>query len=94
MGGHRPIPCKIPSPDIYKVENVPQLLKCQQKLAEIGLKDPWLRNMVWHYHEKSMFRRALRHLRGIPSGVGFFLITIAVENYFGISYEPRHDEDH
>ena len=34
---------KCPDYKIYKVENAPDLLKVQEKLAAKGLKDPWLR---------------------------------------------------
>jgi len=41
MGGSS-VP-KIPDYRIYKVEDAPDLLKTQEKLAQHGLKDPWLR---------------------------------------------------
>ena len=36
---------KFKSPDykIYKVENAPYLVETQERLAKLGLKDPWLR---------------------------------------------------
>lgn len=34
---------KIPDYRIYKVEDAPQLVEVQNKLARHGLKDPWLR---------------------------------------------------
>lgn len=34
---------KAPDWRIYKVENAPELLEVQEKLARRGLKDPWLR---------------------------------------------------
>ena len=33
----------------FKVENAPELVKVQSRLAQRGLKDPWLRNEVWRY---------------------------------------------
>ena len=37
---------KCPDYKIYKIENAPDLLKVQQKLAAKGLKDPWLRYLM------------------------------------------------
>jgi hypothetical protein len=37
-----------PDYKIYKVENAPELLKIQQKLAEKGLKDHWLRYIFYY----------------------------------------------
>ena len=34
---------KIPDYRSYKVEDAPELVKLQQKLAKHGLKDPWIR---------------------------------------------------
>ena len=47
--GHHEPPYKIPDYRIYKVEDSPRLLKVQQKLAEKGLSDPWLRyNIIFN----------------------------------------------
>jgi len=47
LGGHK---LHIPDHSIYKVnEHTPELLDLQRKLAEKGLKDPWIRNEVWRY---------------------------------------------
>lgn len=45
MGGHDHHTEKMEIPDyrIYKVEDCPELLKIQERLAQKGLKDPWLR---------------------------------------------------
>lgn len=45
MGGGHDNHHKIEIPDyrIYRVEDSPDLLKVQRKLAQLGLKDPWLR---------------------------------------------------
>jgi len=100
MGGHGHQPYKIPNPDIYKVEDVPELKKVQENLAKKGLKDPWLRNHVWRYQlnaPHSSFKRAVISLtRGWKIGVPTFLITIAVEQYFGIDYSGHghHGDDH
>lgn len=44
-GGHHDHPPKIVIPDwrIYKVEDIPELVRVQKILAVKGLKDPWLR---------------------------------------------------
>lgn len=98
MGGHKAQPYNIPNPEIYKVEDVPQLKRVQEKLAKKGLKDPWLRNHVWRYQStQSPFMRGVVCLtRGWKVGIPAFLITIAVEQYFGIDYSGHghHDEGH
>lgn len=97
MGGHKFQPYKMPDPDIYKVEDVPELKRVQEELAKKGLKDPWLRNHVWRYHgTQSQFMRILVCLtRGWRVGVPAFLLTIGIEQYFGIDYgHEHHDESH
>ncbi|CAK9821543.1 NADH dehydrogenase [ubiquinone] 1 beta subcomplex subunit 3 [Anthophora retusa] len=102
MGGHGHghglgVPYTVPSPDIYKVEDVPELLRVKEKLAAKGLKDPWLRNEVWRYTALpgTPFSRAFRGFtRGAILGIPAFLITIGVEQALGISYEPEHDDHH
>ncbi|KAK9306411.1 hypothetical protein QLX08_002924 [Tetragonisca angustula] len=97
--GHEP-ELEIPSPDIYKVENVPELKLVQDELAKLGLKDPWLRNEVWRYTAFPGTSHTLRVIRGITKGmiVGFaaFLVTLGVEHTFGITYKGEHhgDGDH
>lgn len=44
MGGHHgPKPPKIPDWRMYKVEDVPDLVRLRQCLHSVGLKNPWLR---------------------------------------------------
>ena len=44
MGGHHHGPPYIvPDWTKYKIENAPELLDVQEKLAKSGLKNPWLR---------------------------------------------------
>jgi NADH dehydrogenase (ubiquinone) 1 beta subcomplex subunit 3 len=43
MGGHHEPEIQIPDYRIYKVDNVPELVKVKNILATEGLKDPWLR---------------------------------------------------
>ncbi|XP_052813628.1 NADH dehydrogenase [ubiquinone] 1 beta subcomplex subunit 3-like [Mya arenaria] len=47
MGGGTKM--NIPDYKIYKVEDVPELKRFQERMAKEGLKDPWLRNHVWKY---------------------------------------------
>ncbi|XP_033205097.1 NADH dehydrogenase [ubiquinone] 1 beta subcomplex subunit 3 [Bombus vancouverensis nearcticus] len=97
MGGHDH-GYKIPSPDIYKVEDVPQLKMVQEELAKLGLKDPWLRNEVWRYTGLPGKSHFLRVFKGVTTGMltGFaaFLVTIGIEQYFGITYGKHHDKHH
>ncbi|EZA52527.1 hypothetical protein DMN91_006410 [Ooceraea biroi] len=88
--GHKP-PYEIPDPSIFKVEDVPDLKRVQEQLAKKGLKDPWLRNYVWRY-EKRPYNTVKTLLRGARVGVPLFLITIAVEQYFGIDYSGHHHD--
>lgn len=96
--GHEP-PYKIPSPDIYKVEDVPDLKRYQEQLAKEGLKDPWLRNVVWRYQLPGtpVSRACTVLFRGSKIGIPAFLLTIAAEQYFGIDYHghaDHHGDDH
>ncbi|XP_076375502.1 NADH dehydrogenase [ubiquinone] 1 beta subcomplex subunit 3 [Megalopta genalis] len=93
MGHGDEIP-KVPSPDVYKVEDVPELMMVREELAKKGLKDPWLRNEVWRYHDLRMpLKKQSRIIwsRGLMLGIPAFLITIAVEKYYGIEYKEKHD---
>ena len=36
----------------YKVDGIPELEKHRSKLANKGLRDPWIRNQVWLYDPK------------------------------------------
>ncbi|KAL0110851.1 hypothetical protein PUN28_014060 [Cardiocondyla obscurior] len=102
MGGHdahHKAPYTIPSPDIYKVGDVPELKRVEEELAKRGLKNPWLRNDVWRYktRQQPRFKSGFIALtRGMRIGIPAFLITIAVEKYFGIDYSHGHhgDEHH
>merc|ERR1712071_25147 len=56
MGGHGVM--KVPDWKIYKVENIPELMKVQEALAKKGLSDPWLRNEVWRYQQSEWAPRS------------------------------------
>ncbi|XP_033219407.1 NADH dehydrogenase [ubiquinone] 1 beta subcomplex subunit 3 [Belonocnema kinseyi] len=90
--GHGP-PYKVPSHEIYKWEDVPELKKMQEKLAKLGLKDPWARNEVWRYHKGygTQLSRGLNCLfRGWRVAIPAFIITIAAEKALGINYGGGH----
>lgn len=67
---------KIPDYSIYKVtkEKTPKLWQFQEKLAREGLKDPWLRNLVWRYEKSNIpfLKRYSCIIVGIIAGFGVF----------------------
>ncbi|XP_044009127.1 NADH dehydrogenase [ubiquinone] 1 beta subcomplex subunit 3 [Aphidius gifuensis] len=96
--GHHEPPYVVPKPEIYRVEDAPELMKLQADLAKIGLKDPWARNNAWRFHPKygTVWTRMAQHFwRGVPTGLALFGLTLAVENYLGIDYHPwLHHDNH
>lgn len=48
--GHHVEDFKVPDWRKYKVENAPELVNVQNRLAKLGLKDPWLRFFNIFYH--------------------------------------------
>lgn len=95
MGGHgNGHEIKIPSPDTYKIENCPDLVKFQERLAKEGLKDPWLRNEVWRFDPAfGTYRsRALLLLRGWKLGVAATIITIGIDYLLAMGKEDQHDK--
>lgn len=96
MGGHNITPPPVPDPSNYKVEDSKYLMNVQRRLAEKGLKDPWLRNHVWRCH----LNRGIKHPKwflldlftyGWKIWVPLVGITIGVEHFLGIDY---HVHDH
>jgi len=93
------------SPDwrIYKVENAPELLTVQNRLAKLGLRDPWLRNEVWRFDKQFGYvpRRTLL-LRNVTStlkwGFAFFVGTVLLETgynkIFGKGDSHGHGHGH
>ncbi|VDK58668.1 unnamed protein product [Anisakis simplex] len=84
-------PFKIPNYTIYNnYREFPQLAAHEQRLAQIGLKDPWIRNYVYLYDKHyphvegqwAHFKKLI--LRGWKGGVGFAAAVIAIEE--GYSY--------
>ncbi|XP_022900050.1 NADH dehydrogenase [ubiquinone] 1 beta subcomplex subunit 3-like [Onthophagus taurus] len=68
------VPYKIPSYKIYKVEDVPLLMKTQKALQAQGLCDPWLRNEVWRYTEKEFLSEKSRFRKTFFSGLGIGIV--------------------
>ena len=100
MGGdhhHVQIP-KVPDPSIYKIEDSELLMDIQKRLADKGLKDPWLRNYVWRTQLPKKFSNPKWVLlKGFTYGwqiwVPALAITFAVESFLGIDYN-HHGHDH
>lgn len=88
MGHDHGIP-KVPNPEQFKVEDVPELMQVRKLLAERGLTNPWLRNEVWRYRSVPFTRKQeiiLNSKRGLVVAIPLFILTLAVEKYFGIDY--------
>ncbi|KJH52625.1 hypothetical protein DICVIV_01210 [Dictyocaulus viviparus] len=86
MGHGHQEPFKIPHYSIYNnYRDFPELANHEKRLAQIGLRDPWIRNYVF------LFDREYPHVRGqwdllkrviMPGwkwGVGFSLALITIE---------------
>ncbi|XP_054167993.1 NADH dehydrogenase [ubiquinone] 1 beta subcomplex subunit 3-like [Oppia nitens] len=75
--------CHIPDYKQYRVNDIPQLLDVQKKLAARGLKDPWLRNEVWRYDPKNWGTKTWRIwglvAPGLLYGFGLFLVVVVCE---------------
>lgn len=96
MGGGHDHHHKVEIPDyrIYKVEDVPELVRVQKNLAKLGLKDPWLRNEVWRYNVKEFgtlnSRVKTTVFRGFKYGFGAFVITTLLETAYEKMYPDTH----
>ncbi|XP_027201702.2 NADH dehydrogenase [ubiquinone] 1 beta subcomplex subunit 3 [Dermatophagoides pteronyssinus] len=91
----------IPDYKIYKVEDAPELLTIQRRLAARGLKSHWLRNEVWRYNRKQFGTEAWRIASLITYGwkyaVPLLIVTAIYENYFnkdGHHGGGGHHDDH
>lgn len=89
---HKPKKMELPDYRIWKIEGTP-LEEVQQKLAEKGLRDPWLRNEAWRYmgeYAKPVtMRQAL--FRGFKWGFLAFAVSLGVEYAF---FPPKKDDHH
>ncbi|CAL1286352.1 unnamed protein product [Larinioides sclopetarius] len=93
MGGHNMELPKVPDYRIYKVEDVPQLMRTQRMLAQHGLKDPWLRNEVWRYPPKTQKPwnvYNLVFLRKIKLGFALAVLTVIGEKTYHHFYPEEH----
>lgn len=98
MGGHHHHhPPPVPDWRSYKAEDIPELRKLQQRLAKHGLKDPWIRNVVWRFDPSwgtPFSRLGTYFFRGfLRVGLPAFLLTIAAEKAFG-GDDHHHDGEH
>lgn len=91
-GHHEPY--KIPDYRIYKVEDVPELVKVQKALGAQGLRDPWLRNEVWRFNTKDFGtfnnRVYLSVFRGFKVGFAAFVATALIT----YAYEKANPSEH
>ncbi|XP_022909740.1 NADH dehydrogenase [ubiquinone] 1 beta subcomplex subunit 3 [Onthophagus taurus] len=99
MGGHgHGEPYTVPDYRIYKVENVPELLKTQRALAAQGLKDPWLRNEVWRYDVKAFGTEKMKlsktFFTGFKWGVLAVIVTLAGTAAYDKAFPPKHGHGH
>lgn len=89
-------PYEIPDYQKYRVEDVPKLKALQERLAREGLKDPWLRNLVWRYDPAfgtPWTRTKVFFFRGFKWGLLAFAITIAGEKAYDM-YAPSSNKGH
>lgn len=80
----------------YKVTTAPELNEVQQRLAAIGLKNPWLRNEVWRFDRKmwgSPMDRYLFPFRTLKYGVAAFIVTEILFNTIWKEEEHHHEEE-
>merc|ERR1712058_52512 len=88
MGGGAQ-PHGIPDWRIYsqdKVAEVPELMKHKQRLAALGLKDPWIRNEIWKFmptneHVPWYAGPWKVMLRGFGKASAAMLLTIAIDKW-------------
>uniref|UniRef100_A0A0K0DPS4 NADH dehydrogenase [ubiquinone] 1 beta subcomplex subunit 3 n=1 Tax=Angiostrongylus cantonensis TaxID=6313 RepID=A0A0K0DPS4_ANGCA len=103
MGHDHHEPFKIPHYSIYNnYQQFPELANHEKRLAQIGLKDPWIRNYVYLYDREyphvrgkwNHFKRLI--LPGWKAGVGIAFALIAVEEgyqyarYGTTSWDSHH----
>jgi len=88
-------------PDYKKyssIEGIKQLEWVQTELAKKGLKDPWIRNEIWRFQAWPGVAANWKTLlgRGLKPAVALMLLTIGVDQLFGInkSRHPAHDDHH
>ncbi|XP_039209955.1 NADH dehydrogenase [ubiquinone] 1 beta subcomplex subunit 3 isoform X1 [Crotalus tigris] len=76
----------------WKIEGTP-LQNVQERLAKLGLKDPWLRNEAWRFSggfaKPATFLDAMT--KGFKWGFAAFVVALAVEYTF---FPPEKNKGH
>lgn len=99
--GHHVAKFECPDWRIYKVENAPDLLKVQERLAAMGIKDPWLRNHVWRYDPQfgylSPAKAGIKYFTtGMKYGFAAFVASVALvtgyQKFYGV--KDGHGKHH
>lgn len=97
MGGHgEHHEIKIPDWRIYKVDNVSELIRVRELLAQKGIKNPWLRNDVWRWHPgygTTSQRIKMLFFRGFKVAFGLMVLTVATDKIYH-HYYPVEDDHH
>jgi len=90
-------PFQIPDYKIYsnKADKIPELAKHQQRLAALGLKDPWIRNEVWKFQPSAGYIPALQRIRitvfrGFAPAAVAVVATIAIRGALGLDDDHSH----
>ncbi|KAI6183416.1 Complex I-B12 [Aphelenchoides bicaudatus] len=87
-GGHHHEPFEVPHPSVYNnYRKCPQLAAHEDRLARLGLKDPWIRNYVFVFDNKvpkhGPFARMWYVLKpGFRIGLGMAVGLIAIEESY------------
>ncbi|OTF80800.1 hypothetical protein BLA29_004349 [Euroglyphus maynei] len=91
----------IPDYKIYKLEDAPELVTIQRRLAARGLKSNWLRNEVWRYSRKEWgteaWRLASLFTYGWKYAVPLLIVTAIYEKYYNKDDHHgggHHDDGH
>merc|ERR1711976_800977 len=91
MGGGE-MPYKIPDYKIYKIDGIKELEWTRDKLAEKGLKDPWLRNEVWRYQRWPGWLKAFKitFKRGFYPGLALAAACVVLDKTV-LGWSKHHD---
>eukprot|EP00088_Acartia_fossae_P043285 TRINITY_DN4559_c0_g1_i1.p1 TRINITY_DN4559_c0_g1~~TRINITY_DN4559_c0_g1_i1.p1 ORF type:complete len:102 (-),score=11.91 TRINITY_DN4559_c0_g1_i1:141-446(-) len=99
-GGHE---FKIPDWRSYTIgEHTPQLLHTQKMLKSMGLKDPWLRNEVWRYDNRTVQGsgtkldriKSLFGFKHFCVGLGLAIVTATIKRVYEAQNPHHHDAHH
>ncbi len=90
---------KAPSWTKFQVANAPELVDVENRLAKLGLKDPWLRNEVWRYDPQcgavSARPQLLRSAgNGMKLGLILCIGTIILETAYNKIFAKPDDHHH